>query len=159
MSAREPGAADWGRQVLIGAALAGLVAGALVVGLVAVLQSGGAAVGALVGSVGTVAVLGAGTWVTLKVARAAPTVSLLAALGVFTLQGVLLLVMLLVLRGAMSATATTAGAVAVIVVTVVWTTSFALLLRRARIPLFDLSAMAPPSASEDASEPPRPGTR
>ena len=127
-----------GASVLLGAASWGLGA-AVVMMLVAFLGKGGqAGVGATIGGVATLVVLAVGTWVVLRVATVSPMASLLAALVVFTTQGVLLLLTLGVLSQLTTGPQVTWAAVAVIVVTVVWTTLFAIYARKERIPLFEL---------------------
>ncbi len=131
-----------GASVLLGAAFWGF-ATAVVTVLVAFAAKGGqAGLGALIGGVTTLAVLGVGTWVVLRVATVSPLASLLAALVVFTAQGGLLLITLAVLSEVAGETQVTWAAAAVIVVTVVLTTLFAVYARKERIPLFDLSGVS-----------------
>lgn len=132
--------------VLVGAAIWSVVAGALAVLVAFLIDGGDAAVGALIGAGATVGILAFGTWIVLKVADVAPVASLLAALGVFTAQGVLLVVTLAVLAKVTDGPQVTAAALAVVAVTVVWTTMFAVLVRREQIPLFDMSALDGPGA-------------
>jgi hypothetical protein len=134
-------------KVLLGAAAWGLLAAVAAVVICLLVDGGPAAVGAGTGGVATLAILAVGTWIVLRVAEVSPVASLLTALGVFTAQGVLLLVTLAVLAQLTSGPEVTAGAIAVIAVTVVWTTMFALLVRREEIPLFDLSAADGPGAA------------
>lgn len=142
-----------GGSVLTGAATAGLAA-AVVTVVVAVLAGGvEGLVGAVVGGPMTLAVLGVGTWVVLRVARTSPMASLLAALVTFTTQGLLLLLTLAVLAGLTSGHQVTWAAVAVIAVTLVWTTMFAVRARTERILIFDLpnSADAEEQRSPEAT--------
>jgi hypothetical protein len=132
-----------GLAVLVGAASWGL--GVALLGILVGFLAGGseAGIGALVGGLAAIAVLALGTWVVLRVAAAAPVAGLLAALVVYTAQGLLLVVTLGVLAKLTDGDQTEAAAFAVIAVTVVWTTMFAVLVRRERIPIFDLSALSP----------------
>jgi FtsH-binding integral membrane protein len=112
----------------------------LVLALVAgVLVDGGAGlVGALIGAVATIVVLGAGTWLVIKVASTSPAASLIVALCTFTAQGALLLVTLAIVKAAAGNPELSWTAAAVIAVTMVWTSAFAYFVRKERIPLFDL---------------------
>ena len=131
-----------GLRVLLGAASWGL--GSALIGIgIGYAVSSEAGTGALIGGLAAVLVLAGGTAVVLKASTIAPAVGLLAALAVFTLQGVLLVVVLAVLSKATDGDQVSAAAFAVIGVTVVWTTMFALYVRREKIPLFDLSEMSP----------------
>ncbi|MGO4255293.1 hypothetical protein [Marmoricola sp. RAF53] len=144
-----------GLRVLVGAALWGLAAAVVSVAAGYLIWGSEAGAGALVGGISTILVLAIGTWVVLKVATVAPVAALLAALVVFTAQGIVLLLTLAVLSRATDGDQVTAAAFAVIAVTVVWTTMFAVLVRREKLPLFDMSALSP-----DAAEPPDgPGAR
>ncbi|RNL65249.1 hypothetical protein EFK50_04620 [Nocardioides marmoriginsengisoli] len=134
-------------KVLVGAALWSLLAAIAAVVVCLLVDGGPAAAGAATGGLATLAILAIGTWIVLKVAEVSPVASLLTALGVFTAQGILLLVTLAVLARLTSGPEVTAGAIAVIAVTVVWTTMFAVLVRRERIPLFDLSAVDGPGSA------------
>jgi hypothetical protein len=131
-----------GFRVLLGAASWGL-ASALVAIVVGYLVSSEAGIGALIGSLSTVIVLAGGTWAVLKASTIAPAVGLMAALIVFTLQGVLLLVVMAVLSKVTDGDQVVAAAFSIIGVTVVWTTLFAVYVRREKIPLFDLSGASP----------------
>jgi ATP synthase protein I len=112
--------------------IATLVLGALVDG-------GAGALGALIGGVTTLVVLGAGTWLVVKVAQASPAAGMMVALCVFTAQGGLLLATLAIVSATLGNPELTWCAVAVIAVTVVWTSAFGFFVRRERIPLFDLT--------------------
>jgi ATP synthase protein I len=105
----------------------------------ALMDGGAGAIGALIGGVTTLVVLGAGTWLVVKVAQASPTASLMVALCVFTAQGGLLLATLAIVSATLGSPELTWCAVAVIAVTVVWTSAFGFFVRRERIPLFDLT--------------------
>lgn len=142
------GAASWG----LAAAIAGIC-------LALALDGSAAAAGAAIGGLGTIVVLAAGTWAVLGVSSISPVASLLAALVAFTAQGMLLLILLAVLSATTDGPQVSAAAFSVIAVTVVWTTMFAVLIRRARIPLFDLSQMGPVGASAAPPDAERPGTR
>lgn len=122
------GALSWST----GPALVAIVVGALVAG-------GAGAAGAAAGGLMTLLVLGAGTWLVVKVAHASPAASLIVALCVFTAQGGLLLATLAIVSAVSGSTQVTWAAVAIIAVTVVWTWAFAFFVRKERIPLFDLS--------------------
>jgi hypothetical protein len=139
-----------GMAVLLGAAAWGFVAAiaAVIVGFV--VGGSEAGIGALVGGLATIVVLAVGTGIVLRVATVAPVAAMLTALVVFTAQGLLLLLTLAVLAKVTDGDQVTAAAVAVIAVTVAWTTSFAVLVRRERIPLFDLSGIAPPTGPAPA---------
>ncbi|MBO9519957.1 MAG: hypothetical protein J7518_00355 [Nocardioidaceae bacterium] len=141
------GAASWG----LGTAVLGVIAG-FVIGTEA-------GVGALVGGLAAIAVLATGTWVVLRVAAAAPVAGLLAALVVYTAQGLLLLLTLAILARVTDGDQTEAAAFAVIAVTVVWTSMFAVYVRRERIPIFDLSALAPDSPAQPPQHGPGPEER
>jgi FtsH-binding integral membrane protein len=143
----EESASSGAVRVLLGAAAWSLLAAVAAVVVCLLVDGGEAAVGAATGGLATLAILAIGTWIVLKVSEVSPVASLLTALGVFTAQGILLLVTLAVLAQLTSGPQVTAGAIAVIAVTVVWTTMFALLVRREEIPLFDLSAVDGPGAA------------
>jgi hypothetical protein len=147
-----------GLAVLVGAASWGLGAAALGV-LVGFLVSSEAGVGALVGGFAAIAVLAVGTWVVLRVAAAAPVAGLLVALVVYTGQGLLLLLPLAILSKVTDGDQTEAAAFAVIAVTVVWTTMFAVFVRRERIPIFDLSALTQDPAAQVPEQAPQQGSR
>lgn len=137
-----------GTAVLIGAAGWGLLAAVVAVAVGYGVGGSEAGVGALVGGLATIVVLGGGTWIVLRVATVAPVAAMLTALVVFTAQGLLLLAVLAVLAQLTDGDQVTAAAFSVIAVTVVWTTVFALLVKREKLPLFDLSVIAPPEPSQ-----------
>lgn len=143
----EPLPAPNGTKVIVGSAVWSLLAAVVAIGACFLVDGSEAAVGGLVGGLATLLILAVGTWIVLRVAEVSPVASLLTALAVFTAQGVLLLVMLAVLSQLTDGPEVTAAAVAVIAVTVVWTTMFALLVRREQIPLFDLSSVDGPGAA------------
>ncbi len=142
----EPNPSGSGVKVVIGAAGWSLLAAVAAIAACFLVDGSEAGIGALVGGLATLAILAIGTWVVLRVAEVSPVASLLTALAVFTAQGVLLLVTLAVLAQLTSGPEVTAAAIAVIGVTVVWTTMFAILVRREQIPLFDLSGADGPGA-------------
>lgn len=113
------------------AALAGLAVAFFVAGTTGL-------IGALIGAVVALLVLGLGTWAMFWIAGKSPALSLPGAFGVFTLQGLLLFAILLVLSGQAEGAIVRSAALLIVVVTIAWTTSFAFLVRRERIPLFDL---------------------
>ncbi|UDY24725.1 hypothetical protein [Nocardioides sp. Kera G14] len=110
---------------------------AIVIG--ALVSGSAGAIGAAVGGLATLVVLGAGTWLVVRVASASPAASLLAALCVFTAQGGLLLGTLAIVSAVTDGAQLNWCAVAVIAVTLVWTSAFGYFVRKERIPLFDLS--------------------
>lgn len=95
-------------------------------------------IGALIGAVAALVVFIAGTWAMFWIAGKSPALSLPGSFAVFTLQGLLLFVVLLVLSGQAEGVIVRSAALLIVVVTIAWTTSFAFLVRRERIPLFDL---------------------
>lgn len=114
-------------------------AAALVAVVVAFFVAGSTGlVGALIGAVAALVILGAGTWAMFWIAARSPALSLPGAFGVFTLQGLLLFAILLVLSTQAEGVVVRSAALLIVVVTIAWTTSFAFLVRRERIPLFDL---------------------
>lgn len=94
--------------------------------------------GAVIGSVAALVVLGVGTWAMFWIAAKWPALSLPGSFGVFTLQGLLVFAVLLVLSTQAEDVVVRAAALSIVAVTIAWTTSFAFLVRRERIPLFDL---------------------
>ncbi|MFT4262970.1 MAG: hypothetical protein QM572_06295 [Nocardioides sp.] len=128
------------RTFVLRGALSWSVAPLVLAIVVAALVAGASgAAGAAVGGLVTVVVLGAGTWLVVRVASVSPAASLLAALCVFTAQGGLLLATLAIVSAVVGDPQLTWCAVALIAVTVVWTTAFGFFVRKERIPLFDLS--------------------
>ncbi|MEI7058614.1 hypothetical protein WBG06_22515 [Nocardioides sp. CCNWLW239] len=113
------------------AALAALVVAFFVAGTTGL-------IGALIGSVAALVILGAGTWAMFWIAGKSPALSLPGSFGVFTIQGLLLFAVLLVLSTQAEGVVVRSAALLIVVVTIAWTTSFAFLVRRERIPLFDL---------------------
>jgi hypothetical protein len=113
------------------AALAALLVAFLVAGTTGLL-------GAAIGSIAALVVLGTGTWAMFWIAGKWPVLSLPGSFGVFTLQGLLLFAVLLVLSTQAEGVVVRSAALLIVVVTIAWTTSFAFLVRRERIPLFDL---------------------
>lgn len=131
-----------GARVLLGAALAALVLGAAAVIVGALVDGSAAAYGALVGTVLVLAVLGFGSVVVDTVAGAMPGASLLVALLTYTLQ--------VVLMGLVLAALTSSGllddtldrqwlAGTVIGGTFGWLAVQLVLTTRMRIPVYDLS--------------------
>lgn len=137
-TARTP---DSGLPMLLSAAVAALVAGALVVAIGAIMSGAPAAYGALAGTFIVVGVFGFGAFTVNLVARVLPAAALLVAMLTYTLQVVLMAVVFLAL--------TKSGllddaldrqwlAGAVITGTIVWLIAQTISTMRARIPAFDL---------------------
>ncbi len=126
-------------SVLRGALSFSAVPAVLAIVIGALVSGGAGAVGATVGGIVTLIVLGGGTWLVVRVAESSPAASLIVALCVFTAQGGLLLATLAIVSAVSGNTQVTWAAVAVIAVTVVWTSAFGFFVRKERIPLFDLS--------------------
>jgi hypothetical protein len=114
-------------------------AAALVALVVAFFVAGSSGLaGAAIGAVAALVILGTGTWAMFWIAGKSPAMSLPGSFAVFTLQGLLLFAFLLVLSTQAESVVVRSAALLVVVVTIAWTTSFAFLVRRERIPLFDL---------------------
>lgn len=96
-------------------------------------------IGALIGAIATVVILGGGTWAVIKVSTISPVASLMAALCAFTAQGLLLVGILGIVSVVADRPTVVWAAISIIAVTVVWTSSFGYFVRKERIPLFDLS--------------------
>ena len=125
-------------KVLRGSAAVSAVA-VLAAVLVAFFVSGTSGLtGAAIGSIATVVVLAAGSWGLFVVAAKSPALSLPAAVGVFTVSGMILFVVLLVVSLTGGDAVVRPAAFSVMLLTVAWTTTFTVLVRRERIPLFDL---------------------
>lgn len=125
-------------KVLRGSAAVSVIAvlAALTVAFVAAGTS--ALTGAAIGSIATFVVLATGSWGLFWIAAKSPALSLPAAVGVFTVSGMILFVVLLVVSQTGGEAVVRPAAFSVMALTVAWTTTFALLVRRERIPLFDL---------------------
>lgn len=135
-----------GARVLLGAALVALGAG-LVISLVGAFMAGSAAAyGALVGTLLAVGVFALGAFTVNVVAAMVPSASLLVAMLTYTLQVVLMALVLVALSrsGALDgglARDWLAGAV--IAATLLWLVCQIVLVTRARIPAYDVPASAP----------------
>ena len=148
-----------GVRTLLRASAAALVAG-VVVSLVGLLVAGEAGfVAAIIGTLVVVSVLFSGALVVTVVADLMPGASLLVALMTYTLQMVLLALLLLPLSRSDWAAAHLDAlwlVVAVIAGALVWTVAQVLLATRARIPIYDLSApettVGSPSEASSAAE-------
>lgn len=141
-TARTP---DSGLPMLLSAAVAALVAGALVVAIGAIASGAPAAYGALAGTFIVVGVFGFGAFTVNLVARVLPAAALLVAMLTYTLQVVLMAVIFLALtRSGLLDDALDRQwlAAAVITGTLVWLIAQIISTMRARIPAFDL----PPEA-------------
>jgi ATP synthase protein I len=131
--------------MLLSAAVAALVAGALVVAIGAIASGAPAAYGALAGTFIVVGVFGFGAFTVNLVARVLPAAALLVAMLTYTLQVVLMAVIFLALtRSGLLEDALDRQwlAAAVITGTLVWLITQIISTMRARIPAFDL----PPEA-------------
>ena len=131
--------------MLLSAAVAALVAGALVVAIGAIAGGAPAAYGALAGTFIVVGVFGFGAFTVNLVARVLPAAALLVAMLTYTLQVVLMAVIFLALtRSGLLEDALDRQwlAAAVITGTLVWLIAQIISTMRARIPAFDL----PPEA-------------
>ena len=134
---------DSGASVLVGAGAAALGLGLAATLLGAFLSGSAAALGALVGTVIVVGVLGFGSFVVNVVAGLMPTMALMVAMLTYTLQ--------VVLMGLVFAALSASGlldsdidrrwlAGAVIAGTGIWLVSQIVLTTRRRIPVYDLPA-------------------
>ncbi len=145
-----------GVRTLVRSSAAALVTGA-VVSVVALGFSGVAGLGAaLIGTLVVVVVLFSGALIVTVVADLMPNASLLVALMTYTLQMVVLAVVLIPLSRSAWATAHLEApwlAAAVIAGALVWTVAQVLLATRVRIPVYDLPdpVVAAASPSEAAS--------
>lgn len=132
---------DSGASVLLGAAASAVVLG-LVASVVGALVSGSAAaLGALVGTVLVVGILGFGSFVVNVVAGLVPTLALMVAMTTYVLQVVLMGLVFAVLSGSgLLDTTLDRGwlAGAVIGGTAIWLVSQVLLTTRRRIPVYEL---------------------
>lgn len=130
-----------GASALLGAGLVVAALGAAAVLLGALVSGSAAAYGALVGTLLVLAVLGLGSMVVSVIAGVMPTAALLVALLTYTLQVVLMGLLLAVLAesGALGAAldAEWLGGT-VIAGTVLWLASQIVLTTRLRIPVYDL---------------------
>lgn len=141
-TARTP---DSGLPMLLSAAVAALVAGALVVAIGAIASGAPAAYGALAGTFIVVGVFGFGAFTVNLVARVLPAAALLVAMLTYTLQVVLMAVIFLALtRSGLLDDALDRQwlAAAVITGTLVWLIAQIVATMRARIPAYQL----PPEA-------------
>ncbi|MFJ9388854.1 hypothetical protein ACIRON_08550 [Nocardioides sp. NPDC101246] len=125
-------------KVLRGSAAVSAVAVLAALAVAFVLAGTDGLTGAAIGSIATVVVLAVGSWAMFWVAAKSPALSLPAAVGVFTVSGMVLFVVLLVVSQTGGDAVVRSAAFSVMALTVAWTTTFAFLVRRERIPLFDL---------------------
>ncbi|MFN8193892.1 MAG: hypothetical protein U0R80_06355 [Nocardioidaceae bacterium] len=136
-----PHTPNTGVRVLLGAALAALVGGLLVLVTAAVAGDAGAVRGALVGAGLAVTVFALGSFLVDQVALRMPAASLLVAVLTYTLEVVLLGLVFwrLTESGALErdVDGTWLG-LALVVATVGWTVGQIVLTARARIPAYDL---------------------
>lgn len=136
---------DSGASVLVGAGGAALVLG-LVAALVGAFVSGSeAALGALIGTLLVVGVLGFGSFVVNVVAGLMPAAALMVAVLTYTLQVVLMgLVFAILSESGLLDSDVDRGwlAGAVIGGTAIWLVSQVVLMTRRRIPVYDLPARA-----------------
>ena len=139
------------RSVLRGSFLAGVAVTVVAVVVAAIGWGSAAAVGSAIGGVAAVLVLGGGTALVLLAAQRMPAVSLLVGLVVFTFQGLLLAGVLGAVRALFDREHTVAARLTVIAVTLLWTTMFAVLIRKARLPIFDLPVASTDPSSDNAS--------
>lgn len=135
-----------GAGVLLGAALVALGAG-LAISLVGAFVAGSAAAyGALVGTLLAVGVFALGSFTVNVVAAMMPSASLLVAMLTYTLQVVLMALVLVALSrsGALDGSLHPEWlAGAVIAATLLWLVCQIVLVTRARIPAYDVPASAP----------------
>jgi ATP synthase protein I len=132
---------------LVGTAVVGLALVLLLVLLAALVGGSEAATGAALGGGLAVAVFVTGLAVVNVVARVMPSASLVVALLTYSLQVVLMALVVLVLVRADVATSREARewfAGAIIAVTMVWLAVQVWLVRRQRIPVYDLSSVGEP---------------
>lgn len=142
MTVRTP---DSGLPLLLSAAVAALVAGAIVVALGAIFSGTPAAYGALAGTFIVVGVFGFGAFTLNLVARMVPAMALLVALMTYTFQVAMMALLMLVLTrsGLLEDTLDRIWlGIAIVVGAIVWLTAQIVATMRARIPVFDL----PPEA-------------
>ncbi|MGH3352541.1 MAG: hypothetical protein ACRDPS_17870 [Nocardioides sp.] len=125
-------------KVLRGSAAVSAVAVLAAVVVAFLLAGADGLTGAAIGSVATVVVLSLGSWAMLVIAARSPAMSLPAAAVVFTTSGLILFIVLLIVSQTGGDAVVRPAAFSVIALTVAWTTTFALLARRERIPLFEL---------------------
>jgi ATP synthase protein I len=148
-SKRHPG--DPGLVVLLGAALAAVGVGILVVALGAALGGRSGALGAAIGAGLVITVLALGSFVVHVVAAAMPSASLLVALLTYALQIAVMAAVFVSLDrsgdlGPVVDREWLAGGV--IAGTLVWVAAQTWLSTKARIPLYDLPQPAPSSREE-----------
>ncbi|WP_309649524.1 hypothetical protein [Nocardioides sp.] len=132
---------DSGVSVLLGAAAAAVVLGLVATAVGAVVSGSEAALGALVGTVLVVGILGFGSLAVNVVAGLVPTLALMVAMTTYVLQVVLMGMVFAALSGSGLLDTTLdrdwlAGAV--IGGTAIWLVSQVLLTTRRRIPVYDL---------------------
>lgn len=140
---RPSGVRPYGVVALGVGVLAGVAAGAVVVVLGGLLEGGPGVLGALVGVGVTLLVLATGFVVVDLVAGATPSLSLLVAMLTYTLQIVVLGVLLVALRRADDLARTLEPAWfagGVIAVALAWTACLVVHATRARVPVYDLPA-------------------
>ncbi|GGR66165.1 FtsH-binding integral membrane protein [Nocardioides luteus] len=125
-------------KVLRGSAAVSAIAVLAALAVAFLISGSSGLAGAAIGSIATVVVLAAGSWTMFSIAAKSPTMSLPAAVGIFTLSGMVLFVVLLVVSKTGGDAVVRPAAFSVMALTVAWTTTFAFLVRRERIPLFDL---------------------
>ncbi|WP_341925888.1 hypothetical protein [Nocardioides psychrotolerans] len=132
---------DSGVSVLLGAAASAVVLGLLAVVVGALVSGSAAALGALVGTLLVVGILGFGSFVVNVVAGLVPTLALMVAMTTYVLQVVLMGLVFAVLSGSgLLDTTLDRGwlAGAVIGGTAIWLVSQVLLTTRRRIPVYEL---------------------
>lgn len=132
---------DSGVSVLLGAAASAVVLGLLAVIVGALVSGSAAALGALVGTLLVVGILGFGSFVVNVVAGLVPTLALMVAMTTYVLQVVLMGLVFAVLSGSgLLDTTLDRGwlAGAVIGGTAIWLVSQVLLTTRRRIPVYEL---------------------
>ena len=136
---------DSGTSVLVAAGAAALVLGLAATLAGAVLSGGEAALGALVGTLLVVGVLGFGSFVVNVVAGLMPAMALMVAMLTYTLQVVLMGLVFAALSGSGLLDSTVdRGWLAGTVIggTAIWLMSQVVLTTRRRIPVYDLPAAA-----------------
>lgn len=134
-----------GLPMLLSAAVAALVAGALVVALGAIVSGTPAAYGAIAGTFIVVGVFSFGAFTLHLVARMVPAMALLVAMMTYTFQVALMALLMLALTrsGLLEDTLDRIWlGIAIVVGAVVWLIAQIVATMRARIPAFDL----PPEA-------------
>lgn len=144
------GSRSRGSTVLVGAALATVLLGALGTLAAGLVDGRPAAQGTLVGAAVVVGIFGLGSFVVNQVAALMPALALLVALMTYTLQVLLLAVLFLGLSGSglLDRTLDRGWLAATIIAgTFVWLAAQLVLTTRLRIPAYDLPEQ-PPAGSE-----------